>query len=103
MLQLLVLQIAPHHHLQHDKQLPVADVAIAVDVVDFESEAEFFLLVAFGAEGAEAGDEFLEVDVAAAVFVEDGDHAGGEGVGGDLGEGEEFVAFDCSGVVLFTS
>ena len=100
LLQLLVLQITPHHHLQHNKQLAVADEAITVDVVDFEGEAQFLFLVAFGAEGAEARDEFLEVDVAAAVFVEDGDHARRERVGGDLGEGEEFVALDGAGVVF---
>ena len=34
LLQLLVLQIAPNHHLQYYEELAVADVTVAVDVVD---------------------------------------------------------------------
>lgn len=100
LLQLLVLQVAPHHHLQHDEQLSVADVAVAVDVVDLEREAQLLLFVAFAAEGAQPADEFLEVYAAAAVFVEDRYHAGCQRVAADLREGEEFVALDCAGVVL---
>lgn len=71
LLQLLILQITPNHHLQNNKQLPIRDVAVAIDVVDLKCETQFLLFVAFGGECAEPGDEFLEVDVAAAVFVED--------------------------------
>lgn len=74
LLQLLVLQVAPNHHLQHDKQFAVADVSISIDVVDLEREPQFLLLVTLGAECAEAGHEFLEVDVASTVFVKDGYH-----------------------------
>ena len=38
LLQLLILQVASDHHLQHNKQLSVADVAITVDVVNLECE-----------------------------------------------------------------
>lgn len=100
LLQLLILQIAPHHHLQHDEQLSITDVAVTVDIVDFEGKAQLLLLVALGAEGAEAGYKLLEIDVPAAVLVEDGNHAGGERVAGDLGEGEELVTLDGAGVVL---
>ena len=86
LLQLLILQIAPHHHLQHNEQLAIADVAVAVDVVHLERKPQLLLLVALAAEGAEAGHELLEIDVSAAVFVEDSDHARGERVGGNLGE-----------------
>ena len=100
LLQLLVLQVAPDHHLQHDEELTVADVAVAVDVVDAEGKAQLLLLVALAAEGAQARDKLLEVDVAAAVLVEDGNHAGRERVGGDLGQGEELIAVDGARVVL---
>jgi len=75
LLQLLILQITPHHHLEHNEQLPITDIPVAVDIIDFEREAQLLFLVAFGAESAEAGDELLEVDVAAAVFVENRDHS----------------------------
>lgn len=75
LLQLLILQVASHHHLQHDEQFPVADVSIPIDVIDLEREAQLLLLIALGAECAEARHEFLEIDVASAVFVEDGYHS----------------------------
>lgn len=100
LLQLLILQIAPHHHLQHNKQLSIADVPIAINIIDPECKPQLLFLIAFAAEGAEPGNEFLEIDVAAAIFVEYGDHACCEGVRGDLGKCKEFVALDCAGVVL---
>lgn len=100
LLQLLILQIAPHHHLQHNKQLAIANVPIAIDIIHFERKPQLLLLVALAAESAEPGHEFLEIDVSAAVFVEDGDHARGERVGGDLGQLQEFFALDCAGSVL---
>ena len=80
LLQLLVLQVAADHHLEHNEQLAVADEAIAVNVVDAERKAQLLLLVAFAAEGREARDKLLEIDVAATVLVEDGDHSCCEGV-----------------------
>ena len=73
-MQLHILQIASHHHFQHNEQLPVANVSVAIDVIDLERESQFLLLVAFGTEGAETGDEFLKVNIAASVFIKDGDH-----------------------------
>ena len=87
LLQLLVLQVAANHHLEHNEELAVADEAVAVNVVDAECEAQLLLLVAFAAEGREARDKLLEVDVAATVLVEDGNHSCCERVRGDLGEG----------------
>lgn len=101
LLQLLVLQIAPDHHLEHDEQLAIANVAVAIDVVDLERKAQLVLLVALAAESAEPVDEFLEIDVSAAVLVEDRDHACCQRVGGDLGELQEFFALDCAGAVLW--
>ncbi|CRK35674.1 hypothetical protein BN1708_001307, partial [Verticillium longisporum] len=75
LLELLVLEVAADHHLEHDEELAVADEAVAVNVVHLEGEPQLLLLVALGREGAEARDELLKVDVAAAVFVEDGDHS----------------------------
>lgn len=78
LLQLHILQIASHHHFQHNEELPVANISVAIDVIDLKGESQFLFLVAFGTEGAETGDEFLEVDIAASVFIEDGDHAARE-------------------------
>lgn len=79
LLQLLILQIAPHHHLQHDEQFPIAYVSIPIDIVDLECKPQLLLLIALGAECAETRHELLEVDVASAVFVEDGDHSDRQG------------------------
>ena len=75
MLELIVLQITAHHHLQHYEELAIADVSVAIYVVDLEGEPKLLLLVAFGAEGRESGDEFLEVHIPTAILVEDRDHA----------------------------
>lgn len=87
LLQLLVLQIASNHHLQYYEELAVADVAVAINVVYAEGEAQLLLLVTLAAKGRETRHEFLKVDIAATVLVEDGDHACCERVRGDLGEG----------------
>jgi hypothetical protein len=100
LLQLLVLEVAADHHLEDDEELAVADVAVAVDVVDLEGEAQLLLLVALAAEGREPGHELLEVDVAAAVLVEDGDHARGQRVRRHLRQRQELVALDRARVVL---
>lgn len=72
---MLILQVTSYHHFQYDEQLAVTDITIAIDVVDLEREPQFLLLIALGAEGTEAGDEFLEIHVAATVFIEYRDHA----------------------------
>lgn len=75
LLQLHILQVVADHHLQDDEELAVGDVSVAVDVVHLECKPKLLLLVALGAEGRQPGNEFLEVDVAATVLVEDGDHS----------------------------
>lgn len=100
LLQLLVLEIAADHHLQHDEELAIADVAVAVDVIYPECKPQLLLLVSLAAEGRQPRHEFLEVDIAASVLVKYGNHARRKGIRGDLGKGEELVAFDCAGVVL---
>ena len=79
LLQLLILQITPHHHFQYDEQLPVTDVPITIDIIYLERKPQFLLFVSFAAECAKAGDELLEVDITAAVLVEDGNHSGERG------------------------
>lgn len=71
LLQLLVLQVLTHHHLEHNEQLAVGNVSVAVNVVDLEREPQLLLLVALAAERAQARHELLEVNVATAVFVKD--------------------------------
>eukprot|EP00826_Nyctotherus_ovalis_P037141 TRINITY_DN3371_c0_g1_i3.p1 TRINITY_DN3371_c0_g1~~TRINITY_DN3371_c0_g1_i3.p1 ORF type:complete len:224 (-),score=15.15 TRINITY_DN3371_c0_g1_i3:114-764(-) len=70
LLQLRVLQICSHHHLQHFKQLPIRNVAVAVHVVDVEHESYFVLQRPVGVEGTEAGDKLGERDLAVFVLVE---------------------------------
>lgn len=121
LLQLHILQITSHHHLQHNKELPVADVSVTIDVIDLEGEPQFLFFIAFRAEGAKSRDKLLEVDIAASVFIKNGYHAaielksgqlggpvgyeghrGGGQVPGrkwirrDLRQGEELVTFYCS-------
>jgi hypothetical protein len=50
LLQLLVLQVAPDHHLQYYEELAVADVPIAINVVYAECESQLLLLVSLAAE-----------------------------------------------------
>ena len=38
LLQLAVLQVVAHHHLEHGEQLAVTDVAVLVHVVDLEGD-----------------------------------------------------------------
>lgn len=75
LLQLCIFEIASDHHLEHEEQLAVADVPVAVNVVDLERKPQLLLLVALGREGGEPGDELSKVDAAAAVLVEDCNHA----------------------------
>jgi hypothetical protein len=84
---LLVFQVAANHHLEHNEELAVADVAVAVDIVHTESEPQLLFLVAFAAECGETRDKLLEVDITAAILIEDGDHSCCERVRGDLGKG----------------
>jgi hypothetical protein len=100
LLQLLVLQITPHHHLQHNKQLPIANIPIAINIIHPERKLQLLLLVALGTKSRQPRHELLEVDVAATVLVENGNHACGERVRGDLRQSEEFVAVDGAAVVL---
>ena len=75
LLQLHILQVTTHHHLQNNEELAIRDITVAIDVVHLEGEAELLFLIAFGAEGAETRHEFLEVDVAATVLIENGYHS----------------------------
>lgn len=84
LLQLLILQVASNHHLQYNKQLAVADVAIAVNVVDLECKPQLLLFVSFRAERGQTRHKLLKVDITTTVFVENSDHSCGEGIRGDL-------------------
>jgi hypothetical protein len=100
LLQLLILQIASHHHLQHDKQLAIANVPIAIDIVNTEGKPQLLLLISFAAKGRQSRDKLLKVDVAAAVLVENGNHARGQRVGRNLRKSQELIAVYGARVVL---
>ena len=44
LLQLSVVQVVSHHHLEHLEEFAIRDEAIIVDVIDLESETQLFLL-----------------------------------------------------------
>ena len=50
LLELLILQITSHHHLQNNEEFTIADVPIAVDVVYAERESQLLLFIAFATE-----------------------------------------------------
>lgn len=75
LLQLPVLEVVTHHHLQHLEELPVGDVAIFVHVIDLEGEPYLLLFVALDAELRGAHDELVEVHFPVAIRVEDVDHS----------------------------
>lgn len=75
LLKLLVLQVGANHHLENDEELAVADKSISINVVDLERKAQLLLLVSLAGESTQAGDEFLEVDVATSILVKDCDEA----------------------------
>jgi len=74
LLELGVLQVVAHHHLQNLEQLAVGDVSIIVNVVDSEGEFEFGLHITLGTEVGEALDELFEVDLSVTVVVKYVDH-----------------------------
>lgn len=80
LLQLHILQVAPHHHFQDNKEFSITYVSISINIIDLKGKPQFLLLVSFGAEGAEARDEFLKIDITTAVFVEYSDHSAREEV-----------------------
>ena len=47
LLQLGVLEVVANHELQHVKELAVGDVAVLVDVVDFESNCARVVVAAW--------------------------------------------------------
>lgn len=75
LLQLLILEIASDHHLEHDEQFTIADVAVSIDVVHLERETQLLFLVALRAECAQTGHELLEINVSSSVLVEYGNHS----------------------------
>jgi hypothetical protein len=117
LLQLLILEIASNHHLEHDKQLAIGDEAITVNVVDLEGEPELLLLVALAGKGAQPGHEFLKIHISATILVEDCNHPtrdkhvvseqareegepGSQRIRRDLWETEKFLSFNSARVVL---
>ena len=99
LLQLLILQVVADHHLEHQKQLAVANQAVAVHIVHLEGEPELFFARALIGEGREAGDKLLKIDGSAAVLVKDGDQTECQRVVGDLRDLQEFVLVDRAGSI----
>lgn len=86
LLQLLVLEVASNHHLQHNEKFPIADISVAINVVHPEGKPQLLLLVPLAAERRQPRNKLLEVNVASPILVEYGNHARRERVGRYLGE-----------------
>jgi hypothetical protein len=100
LLQLLVLKVAANHHLEDNEKLSVADVSIAVNVIDLEGELKLLLLVSLAAERRKTCNELLEIDITTTILIKDGNHSCCQRVGRDLRKTEEFIALDRTGVIL---
>ena len=100
LLQLLILQVISNHHLQNYKQLSIADITVAINVVDLERKVKLLLLVALGTECAKSGHKLLEIDITAAVFIKYGYHPCGKGVRVDLWQGEKLLFIYCTISIL---
>lgn len=100
LLQLHVVQVVANHHLEHGEQLAVRNVAVIVDVVDLEGEAQFFFLTGTRRETVEALHELEEADVAVLVLVEYGDHSLDQRVLRQLGDVEELLGLEGARLVL---
>lgn len=74
LLELLVLKIAAHHHLEDYEELAVGDIPIPIDVVDFEREPQFLELISLARESAKARHKLLEINVSSAILIENSDH-----------------------------
>jgi len=91
LLQLRVLQVVSHHHLQHLVKLTIGHETIIVNIVDPECKSQLVLNVSFGAEMRKAHDELLEVDLPVAVIVKDVNHPPDERVLLQLWQGHELL------------
>lgn len=94
LLQLLILQIIPNHHLEHQEELAIANQPIAIHIIHLEGKAQFLLPRSLRAEGGETSDELLEIDGSASIVVKDCDHAEGEGVVCYCGNLEELITIN---------
>lgn len=70
LLQLCILQVIPHHHLQNLEKFSVGDVAVVIYVVYSEGESEFAIFVSFDTKLRHSLNELLEVHLTVAVIVE---------------------------------
>ncbi|KAI6755250.1 hypothetical protein HG531_004356 [Fusarium graminearum] len=77
LLQLLVLEVAANHHLEDNEKLSVADVSIAVNIVDLEGELKLLLLISLAAKRRKTCNELLKIDVTTTILVKDGNHSEG--------------------------
>ena len=75
LLQLNVVQVVPHHHLQHSEQLSIGNVAVVIHVVDLEGEPHLLFVGGAGRQGVEPLDELQEGDTPILVLVEHRDHS----------------------------
>ena len=99
LLQLGVVQVVSHHHLEHLEKFAVRDEAIIVDVIDLESETQFLLLTGTGGQRVQALDEFEEGDVTVIVAIKDGDDTAHKRVVGQLRDLEELGGLEGAALI----
>ena len=100
LLQLDVVQVVANHHLEHIEELTVRDEAVAVDVVNLESEPQLLLMRRARGQRVQALHEFEEADAAVVVSIEHVDDALHERIVRQLGNVEELLGFEGAGLVF---
>lgn len=80
LLQLHVVQVVAHHHLEHSEELAVRNEAVVVDVVDLKREPQLLFLRGGRRERVETLHKLEERNVSVLVLVEHRDHALDQGV-----------------------
>ncbi len=80
LLQLHVVQVVPHHHLEHSKELTVRNEAVVVDIVNLKREPQLLFLRRGRRERVETLHKLEERNVSVLVFVEYRDYALDQGV-----------------------
>ena len=99
LLQLDLVEVVAHHHLEHLEQLTVADETVVVDIIDLERESEFLLWAGTGRQRVKTLDKLKEGDVSIIVAIEHGNDALHQRVVRQLGNLEELGGLESAALI----
>ena len=99
LLQLGVVQVVSHHHLEHLEEFAIRDEAIIVDVIDLESETQLFLLTGTSGQRVQALDELEEGDVTVIVTIQDSNDTADKRVVGQLRDLKELRGLEGAALI----